>query len=73
MVLVMQAACAHDTVLRCQTGSDPERYFFSSHPEGASLAELEHPEHTVLKLHRAVELGQVVVIDAQQLKCEDME
>lgn len=44
----------------------------SSHPEGASLTELEHPKHTILKLHSAVELGQVVVINSQQLKCEEI-
>ena len=43
-----------------------------SYPEGAPLTELKHPKHTVLKLHRAVELGQVVVIYTQQLKHEDM-
>lgn len=44
----------------------------SSHPEGASLTELEHPKHTILKLHSAVELGQVVVINSQQLKREEV-
>lgn len=44
-----------------------------SYPEGAPLTELKHPKHTVLKLHRAIELGQVVVIYTQQLKREDME
>lgn len=44
-----------------------------SYPERAPLTELKHPKHTVLKLHRAVELGQVVVIDTQQLKHVDME
>lgn len=38
-----------------------------SYPQRAPLAELKHPEHAVLELHRAVELGQVVIIDAQQL------
>ena len=42
-----------------------------SYPEGAPLTELKHPKHSVLKLHRAVELGQVVVIYAQQLKHEE--
>lgn len=39
-----------------------------SYPEGASLTELKHPEHTVLKLHRSIELCQVVVIYTQQLQ-----
>lgn len=42
----------------------------SSHPEGSSLAQLKHPVHTVLELDSAVELGQVVVINPQQLECE---
>lgn len=42
----------------------------ASHPEGSSLAQLKHPVHTVLELDSAVELGQVVVIDPQQLECE---
>lgn len=45
----------------------------SRYPERAPLAELKHPEDTVLKLHCAIELGQVVVIDTQQLKDEDTE
>lgn len=44
-----------------------------SYPEGAPLTELKYPKHTVLKLHRAIELGQVVVIDTQQLKHEEIE
>lgn len=43
-----------------------------TYPEGASLAELKHPEHAVLKLHCAIELRQVVVIDVQQLKDEEL-
>lgn len=39
----------------------------SSYPQRAPLTELKHPEHAVLELHRAVELGQVVIIDPQQL------
>lgn len=35
----------------------------NSHPERSSLAQLKHPEHTVLELDGAVEFGQVVVID----------
>lgn len=38
-----------------------------SYPQRASLAQLEHPKQAVLKLDGAVELGQVVVIDPQQL------
>lgn len=49
-----------------------QSYVRSSHPEGASLTELEHPKHTVLKLHGAVELGQVVVINPQQLEREEV-
>lgn len=44
----------------------------SSYPQGAPLTQLKHPKHTVLKLHCAIELGQVVVIDTQQLKHGDM-
>lgn len=44
-----------------------------SYPEGASLTKLEHPKHAILKLHRAVKLCQVVVVDAQQLKNKDTE
>lgn len=52
-------------------GSRTERVLIS-YPEGAPLTELKHPVHTVLKLHRAVKLGQVVVIDTQQLKHRNM-
>lgn len=45
-------------------GSENEE---ASYPQRAPLTELEHAEHAVLKLHRAVELGQVVIIDPQQL------
>lgn len=38
-----------------------------SYPQGAPLTELKHPKHAVLKLHCAVELGQVVIINSQQL------
>lgn len=44
-----------------------------SYPEGASLTELKHPKHTVLKPDGAVELGQVVVINTQELKYEEMD
>lgn len=44
----------------------------SPYPEGAPLTQLKHPKHTILKLHCAIELGQVVVIDAHQLKHGDM-
>lgn len=54
----MAAAGPEDKVVVC------------SYPEWAPLTELEHPEHSVLKLHRAVELGQVVVVDTQQLEHE---
>lgn len=40
----------------------------ASYPQRAPLTKLKHPEHAVLKLHRAIELGQVVIIDSQQLK-----
>lgn len=38
------------------------------YPQGAPLTELKHPKHAVLKLHGAVEFGQVVIIDSQQLE-----
>lgn len=40
----------------------------ASYPQGAPLTKLKHSEHTVLKLDCAIELGQVVVIDPQQLR-----
>lgn len=40
----------------------------SSHPERSSLAQLEHPINSILELDSAIELGQVVVIDPQQLE-----
>lgn len=48
-------------------GSENEE---APYPQRAPLTELEHAEHAVLKLHRAVELGQVVIIDPQQLRRE---
>ena len=39
-----------------------------TYPKGASLAELKHAKHTVFIFHSAVELGQVVVVNAHQLK-----
>lgn len=50
------------TMINHDKGSEDEE---ASYPEGAPLTELKHPEHTVLKLHCAIELGQVVVVDPQ--------
>lgn len=53
-----------NNVINNDRGSENEE---ASYPQRAPLTELEHAKHAVLKLHRAVELGQVVIIDPQQL------
>lgn len=74
MVLVTAAVIAaglhkHNKIIRQKSKTRVSRWG-SSYPERAPLTELEHPEDAVLKLHCAVELGQVVIIDAQQLDDE---
>lgn len=44
-----------------------------SHPERSSLAQLKHPIHTILELDSAVELGQIVVVNSQQLEGEEVQ
>lgn len=44
-----------------------------SYPERTPLTQLKHAKNAILKLYCAIKLGQVVVIDAHQLKHEDTE
>lgn len=38
------------------------------YPERASLSVLKHSEHPLVQLHRAVELGQVGIVDLLELR-----